>query len=53
MSKLLADFGINPLLFEKKKLILHSKSARMGCTLAIQTSLIALGLHRPCNEKAT
>lgn len=32
MSKLLADFCINPLLFEKKKLILHSKSARMGCT---------------------
>ena len=53
MSKLLADFCINPLLFEKKRLILHSKSARTGCTSVIQTSLIALGLHRPCNEKKT
>ncbi len=33
MSKLLADFCINLLLFEKKELILHSKTARTGCTI--------------------
>ena len=47
----LGFFCINPLLFEKKELILHSKSARTGSTLAIQTSLIALGLYRSIHNK--
>ena len=27
-----------------------NKFARTGCTSAIQASLIALGLHRPCRQ---
>jgi len=35
---------------QKKIVNLHSKSARTGCTSAIQACLIALGLHHPCSD---
>jgi len=35
---------------DKKLYLCTQKRARTGCTSAIQTSLIALGLHRPCRQ---
>ena len=36
------------LVISKKNRIFANEFARTGCTLAIQTSLMALGLRRPC-----
>ena len=36
---------------DKKLYLCTQKRARTGCTSTIQTSLIALGLHRPCTQE--